>query len=117
MTPADEWITRTFLTDQERAEGYHIKFNTEALAQQAFKDLGAAAVRCAEAIGKLVLAAVDAAGAIVSCVNFTQHLLAAEAEAALNTAPPRVRHLAVHGKKYRTRKKNMHRALRNYKRR
>ena len=42
---------------------------------------------------------------------------AAEMQAALNAAPPRVRHLAQHGKKYRTRKKNINRALREYKRR
>lgn len=42
---------------------------------------------------------------------------AAEVKAALNEAPPRVRHLAEHGKKYRTRKKNINRALRDYRRR
>lgn len=41
----------------------------------------------------------------------------AEVKAALNEAPPRVRHLAEHGKKYRTRKKNINRALRDYRRR
>lgn len=42
---------------------------------------------------------------------------ALEMKAALNEAPPRVRHLAEHGKKYRTRKKNINRALKGYERR
>ena len=40
-----------------------------------------------------------------------------EAQTAINEAPPRMRHLAIHGKKYRTRKKNTNRALREYRRR
>lgn len=38
-------------------------------------------------------------------------------KAALHTAPPRVKHLAQHSKKRRTRKKNANRALREYQRR
>jgi hypothetical protein len=41
---------------------------------------------------------------------------AAETQAALKAAPPRVRHLATHSKKRRTRKKNINRALREYRR-
>lgn len=39
-----------------------------------------------------------------------------ETQAALMVAPPRVRHLALHSKKRRTRKKNINRALREYRR-
>lgn len=41
---------------------------------------------------------------------------ARETQAALKAAPPRVRHLALHSKKCRTRKKNINRALREYRR-
>ncbi len=41
----------------------------------------------------------------------------AELKAAIAEAPPRVRHLAMHGKKYRTQKKNIARALREHRRR
>lgn len=49
------------------------------------------------------------------CHCFTQYFQSAvELQAALNASPPRVRHLALHSKKRRTRKKNINRALREY---
>ena len=62
-------------------------------------------------------AAADCVAAIAGGMDIAQLLKAAEVQAALNEAPPRVRHLAEHGKKYRTRKKNINRALREYQRR
>lgn len=86
-------------------------------AQQALKELGKACAPFSEALGRLTRAIMDALAAILSYVNRDPKPTAEEIPAALNMAPPRVRHLAEHGKKYRTRKKNMHRAMRAYKRR
>ena len=84
---------------------------------KAFKALGEACVQAAEALGKAVRAAADCVVAMARGVDIAQLLKAAKVQAALNEAPPRVRHLAEHGKKYRTRKKNINRALREYQRR
>ena len=44
-------------------------------------------------------------------------LEATRQQQAIKEAPPKVRHLALRGKKRRTRKKNVHRAMREYQRR
>ena len=84
---------------------------------KAFTALGEACRQTTEALGKFSRAAVDCMVAIARGVDIAQLLKAAKVQAALNEAPPRVRHLAEHGKKYRTRKKNINRALRDYERR
>lgn len=85
--------------------------------RESFVALGRALAQAGEALGKVVWAAVDCLVAIARGTDIAQLLKAAEVKAALNEAPPRVRHLAEHGKKYRTRKKNINRALRDYQRR
>lgn len=72
-------------------------------------ELGEACGQTAKALGNLVRAAV---GFITTALDWSLLLKAARVQAALNEAPPKVRHLAKHGKKFRTRKKNINRALR-----
>lgn len=84
---------------------------------KAFTALGEACKRAAESLGKMVRAAADCVAAIARGMDIPALLKALEVQKALNEAPPRVRHLAQHGKKYRTRKKNINRALREYRRR
>ena len=84
------------------------------------KALAAFAEACkqiAKALGELCRAAADCVRAIADAMLIAQLSELAETQAAINEAPPRVRHLAIHGKKYRTQKKNMNRALREYRRR
>jgi hypothetical protein len=85
--------------------------------REGFAALGRALAQFGEALGKVVRAAADCIVAIARGADIAQLLKAAEVKAALKEAPPRVRHLAKHGKKYRTRKKNINRALRDYQRR
>lgn len=68
----------------------------------------------AKSLASVILAFRDGVRAICQGANFTQLLKTAKVQAALKEAPPKVRHLAKHGKKYRTRKKNINRALREY---
>lgn len=68
-----------------------VQYNSPDVTK-AFTALGEACKQAAESLGKKV-------------------------RAALNEAPPKVRHLALHGKKYRTQKKNINRALRDSQRR
>ena len=79
--------------------------------------LGEACGQVAAALVCFARAAMDCLIAIASDPDVAQLLKVAEAHAALNEAPTRVRHLALHGKKHRTRKKNLNRALREYQRR
>jgi hypothetical protein len=87
-------------------------------------EAGEAANRAGEALGRAVSGIADfvrAMGQIVE-VAFPFFLEATAAcgkeyKAALNEAPPRVRHLALHSKKKRVRNKNINRALREYRRR
>lgn len=79
--------------------------------------------RAGEALNRAIPAMADYIRAMVEFAVATlsfQELKAAEQTVetlkAINEAPPRVRHLARHGKKYRTRKKNINRALRDYER-
>lgn len=76
--------------------------------------------RAGEALGRTGKALADFIRAMVDYVAAIcppELLEAAKAQHALNEAPPRVRHLALHSKKHRTRKKNINRALREYHRR
>jgi hypothetical protein len=84
---------------------------------KAFTALGEACKQAAEALGKAVRAAADCVVAMARGIDIAQLLKAAKVQEALKEAPPRVRHLAQHGKKYRTCKKNINRALREYQRR
>lgn len=82
-----------------------------------FTALGEACKQTADTLGKFVRAAVDCVVAMARGMDIAQFLKAAGVQAALKEAPPRVRHLAQHSKKHRTRKKNINRALREYRRR
>lgn len=86
--------------------------------QDALTSAGEAAARAARAFGDM-LCALSKAVAIYSN-NVTTPMLwlilkeGDRASAILDQAPPRVRHLALHGKKRRTRKKNLNRARKLY---
>lgn len=84
---------------------------------EAFTALGEACKRTAGALGEFFQAVIQCAVAITNGAGFPVLLKAAQAQKAIAEAPPRVRHLALHGKKYRTRKKNINRAMREYQRR
>jgi hypothetical protein len=84
--------------------------------RKAFTALGEACKQAAMALGVVVRAAADCAAIILSNAG-ALYSKAAKVQAALKEAPPRVRHLAEHSKKYRTAKKNTNRALREYRRR
>lgn len=84
--------------------------------RKAFTALGEACKQAAMALGGVVRAAADCAATILSNVG-ALYSKAAKVQAALKEAPPRVRHLATNSKKYRTQKKNINRALREYERR
>ena len=71
---------------------------------------GEALSRTAKGLADFIRAMVDYVAEIMPA----EMLKAAKVQAALNEAPPRVHHLAEHGKKYRTRKKNINRALKGY---
>jgi hypothetical protein len=83
---------------------------------EAFTALGGACKQFANAMGVILRAAAEYVVTMYQQAT-AQLSKAAEVKAALNEAPPRVRHLAEHSKKYRTRKKNINRALRDYRRR
>ena len=83
--------------------------------REGFAALGRALGQAGETVGRLLRAFVDCWVATTSCLS-QQLSKAVKVQAALKEAPPRVRHLAKHGKKYRTRKKNINRALRDYER-
>lgn len=83
---------------------------------EAFTALGEACKQFANAMDVILRAAAEYAVTMYQQAT-AQLSKAAEVKAALNEAPPRVRHLAKHGKKYRARKKNINRALRDYQRR
>ncbi len=83
---------------------------------EAFTALGEACKQFGKFMGEIIRLAAEYA-VTTTRQSIAQLLKAAEVKAALNEAPPRVRHLAKHGKKYRTRKKNINRALRDYRRR
>ena len=92
-----------------------VKLNQDAT--KAITDLGEAITDLGEALGKAVQAVQDAANCIAAwfrCVDLAQLLKTVEEQQALKEAPPKVRQLALHGKKRRTRKKNINRALREY---
>lgn len=84
--------------------------------RKAFTALGEACKKMAVTLGAIVRAAADYAATTLSNVG-ALYSKATRVQAALKEAPPRVRHLAEHSKKYRTAKKNTNRALREYRRR
>ena len=77
------------------------------------RDLGEALGRTVRDLGDFIRAMVE----YVASICPPEQLKAAKEQAALKEAPPRIRHLAQHSKKRRTRKKNINRALREYYRR
>lgn len=79
-----------------------------------FEIAAEAAVKLARAVGRAAEAARSLASSIVRALDASGWL---EKAAALNEAPPRVRHLALRSKKRRIQKKNINRALREYRRR
>lgn len=85
--------------------------------QEPLRRLREACCDMAKSLGAFCRAYADAIAAILHDVNFAKLLKAAKMQDALKEAPPKVRHLAKHGKKYRTRKKNLNRALRDYEKR
>ena len=92
--------------------------------EEMFSKAGDAATRAGEALGRVgssicdfFRAMIDLAVAIIPDGYFSVAKSAAEIKVALNEAPPRVRHLALHSKKKRVRNKNINRALREYRRR
>lgn len=84
--------------------------------RKAFTALGEACKQMAVTLGAIVRTAADYAATILSNVG-ALYSKATKVQAALKEAPPRVRHLATNSKKYRTQKKNINRALREYERR
>ena len=84
---------------------------------KAITELGEACKQVVEALGKAIQAAANCIAAWFQGVDLAQLLKTVEAQQALKEAPPKVRHLALHGKKRRTRKKNINRALREYQKR
>lgn len=75
--------------------------------------MGKACGQAAEALVRFCRAYIAFAAELCSLGEFEKQREAA----VIKCAPPRVRHLAQHGKKYRTRKKNINRAWREYQRR
>ena len=84
---------------------------------KAFTKMGEACMQAAEALGNAVRAAADFLTAIAGGVDIAGSLKIVNVKAAIDQAPPRIRHLALHSKKHRTQKKNINRALREYRRR
>lgn len=99
----------------ERWRQYRERVISEA--GDAVNRAGEALERAAKGIADFVRAMVELAAAVIPDGYISVAKSAAEIKVALNEAPPRVRHLALHGKKYRTRNKNINRALREYRRR
>lgn len=89
-----------------------VKLNQDTI--KALTEFGEACKQAVEALGKAVQAAANYIVAWFQGVDLAQLTKLAEERQALKEAPPRVRHLALHGKKRRTRKKNINRALREY---
>lgn len=101
------------------AQGFQDGINYPSLSAEAYD----AARRAGEALGQAVRGIAGFVRAMAQSVEetfpiFLQTVAAygEEYKAALNEAPPRVRHLALHSKKKRVRNKNINRALREYRR-
>lgn len=92
-----------------------VKLNQDVT--KAITELGEACKQVGEALGKAIQAAANCIAAWSRGVDLAQLLKTVEEQQALKEAPPKVRHLALHGKKRRTRKKNINRALREYQKR
>ena len=80
---------------------------------EALRGVGEASVHMAEALGGFCRAYIDYVSEIYDLIDPDMLREAAEIE----SASPKVRHLAKYGKKARTRKKNTNRAWREYQRR
>ena len=74
---------------------------------------GKALSRTAQGLADFIRAMVEFAAVVLT----PEAINAAKKQVAVAQAPPRVRHLAQHSKKHRTRKKNTNRAMRDYQRR
>lgn len=98
--------------EQERIYTQMVRSNPEIT--KAITEFGEACKQAGEALGKAVRAAVNCITAWTRGVDLEQCVRELQA---IKEAPPRVRHLALHGKKRRTRKKNINRALREYQKR
>lgn len=92
-------------------------FTATLQVSEPLRRAGEAFSRCATALADFIRAMVEFAASVLSAEQIQAALKAAKVNEALAEAPPRVRHLALHGKKYRTQKKNTARALREYQRR
>lgn len=120
---AEEWAKENpYIKAAQEPVTFTAETQISPEAANAFTALGEACKQAVETIGKLIREAANCvsiwAREVTTAVGgIEQFLQAVRVWAALNEAPPRVRHLARHGKKYRTRKKNINRALREYQRR
>ena len=85
--------------------------------QETLREMGGAFSRVAEAVGCFCRSFIDFCSELCSLVRLDNLLQVKMEQEAIKEAPPVVRHLALHGKKRRTRKKNINRALREYQRR
>lgn len=83
--------------------------------RELMKDVGECIGRAAKALGDFCRE--FAAGVSALAPTFKWLSECVNTKIALDEAPPRVRHLAYHGKKYRTQKKNINRALKDRRRR
>lgn len=113
----EEWPKANPYIKPTTGDTFTAEVKIDPAVAEAFTAFGAACKQTADALFKLTRAAVDCVVAIYRGIDIAQLLKAAKVQAALKEAPPRVRHLAQHGKKHRTRKKNINRALREHQRR
>lgn len=77
---------------------------------KAWRRVGEAVADMMSALGDVVRSLTDAFVTFLDSAPLREAL-------AVEAAPPRVRHLARHGKKHRVRKKNKNRAIREYRKR
>lgn len=98
-------------------ENPYLKLNPPEATSTATLQVSEALSRCCTALADCIRAVREFAAGVLSAEHTQAALKAAKVNGALAEAPPRVRHLAMHGKKYRTQKKNIARALREHRRR
>lgn len=104
----------TYLKAAPETVTAQLQLNSEGA--KAFGELADACKQAFDALIKITRAAINYLAAIYSGPDIKRILRDAEKKAALKEATPRVRYLAKHAKKMRTRKKNITRALREYRR-
>lgn len=83
--------------------------------REQMKDVGECIGRAAKALGEFCREFAASVSALVPTFKWLSEC--ANTKIALDEATPRVRHLANYGKKYRTQKKNINRALKDRRRR